>query len=72
MSQASSNSENTSTEAQSFGDIVHCVTQSKDGHIYVCDRRNNRIQVFKANAEGKVEFVQDVIIAGEALTGHPC
>ncbi|MDO6694209.1 beta-propeller fold lactonase family protein [Aliiglaciecola sp. 3_MG-2023] len=65
VSQATSNSENTSTEAQSFGDIVHCVTQSKDGRIYVCDRRNNRIQVFKANQDGKVQFVQDVIVAGD-------
>lgn len=65
VSQATSNAQNTSATAENFGDIVHCVTQSEDGKIYVCDRRNNRIQVFKADDDGTVKFVQDLIIAGD-------
>lgn len=30
-----------------FGAIVHCVKIANDGLVYVCDRMNNRIQVFR-------------------------
>lgn len=30
-----------------FGRPVHCVKPSKDGLVYVCDRTNNRLQVFR-------------------------
>jgi hypothetical protein len=30
-----------------FGNPVHCAEPSNDGLLYVCDRTNNRIQVFK-------------------------
>jgi len=30
-----------------FGNPVHCAEPSNDGLIYVCDRTNNRMQVFK-------------------------
>lgn len=30
-----------------FGNPVHCAQPSNDGLIYVCDRTNNRMQVFK-------------------------
>lgn len=65
VSQATSNSENTSTESDNFGDIVHCVIQSTDGRIYVCDRRNNRIQVFKTGDKGTAEFVEELIVEGD-------
>ena len=32
---------------QQFANPVHCVKLAKDGLVYVCDRINNRIQVFK-------------------------
>ena len=32
-----------------FGNPVHCAKPSNDGLIYVCDRTNNRIQVFKTD-----------------------
>jgi len=32
-----------------FGNPVHCAQPSSDGLIYVCDRTNNRIQVFKTD-----------------------
>jgi len=30
-----------------FGNPVHCAQPTSDGYIYVCDRTNNRIQIFK-------------------------
>jgi DNA-binding beta-propeller fold protein YncE len=32
---------------QQFANPVHCVRLGKDGLIYVCDRTNNRLQVFR-------------------------
>jgi DNA-binding beta-propeller fold protein YncE len=33
--------------SQQFGNPVHCVKVTDDGFVYVCDRINDRIQVFK-------------------------
>jgi len=33
--------------SQQFGNPVHCIRLGKDGLIYVCDRSNNRMQVFR-------------------------
>jgi DNA-binding beta-propeller fold protein YncE len=30
-----------------WGDTLHCLKISRDGLVYVCDRANDRIQVFK-------------------------
>ena len=49
--------------AQQFRNPVHCAQPTRDGLVYVCDRVNNRIQVF--TAEG--EFVEEVFIAPETL-----
>ncbi|MEM8635771.1 MAG: beta-propeller fold lactonase family protein, partial [Pseudomonadota bacterium] len=66
QSQASSNSDGgANPQSQSFGDIVHCINKGRDSRIYVCDRRNNRIQVFEANSDGTTDFVEDIIIAPE-------
>ncbi|HEC42718.1 MAG TPA: hypothetical protein ENI20_07825 [Bacteroides sp.] len=46
-----------------FGSPVHAVRISNDGLVYVCDRRNDRIQVFQKDGR----FVQEVIIAGSSL-----
>ena len=51
-------------ESRSFGDIVHCVVRGPDNTVYVCDRRNNRLQVFRETDEG-IEFLRDVVIAPE-------
>ncbi len=50
-------------ESRSFGDIVHCVVKGPDDRIYVCDRRNNRLQVFATSPGGETEFVRDIAIA---------
>jgi len=40
-----------------FRTPVHCVHQSADGLIYVCDRRNDRIQVFTRQGKFVKEFL---------------
>jgi DNA-binding beta-propeller fold protein YncE len=42
---------------------VSCVTLAKDGMVYVCDRQNNRIQVF--TKAGK--FVKDTVVSKTTL-----
>jgi hypothetical protein len=44
--------------AQQFRNPVHCAEPTPDGLVYVCDRPNDRIQVFKKNGE----FVKEKII----------
>jgi DNA-binding beta-propeller fold protein YncE len=43
--------------------IVHAVRISRDGLVYVCDRTNNRIQVFRKDGT----FVQETFIARETF-----
>jgi len=40
-----------------FRTPVHCVHLSKDGYVYVCDRRNDRIQVFTKQGKFVKEFL---------------
>ena len=47
-----------------FGDTVHCVRIANDGMVYVCDRSNHRIQVFKKDGT----FVKEGF-AGRTLAG---
>ncbi len=45
--------------AKQFRNPVHCAEPSKDGLVYVCDRVNDRIQVFRPDGT----FVKEVFIA---------
>lgn len=64
---ASSNADGgADVESRMFGDIVHCVTQSRHGDIYVCDRRNNRVQIFRKDKAGVVQFVKNLPVAPES------
>jgi DNA-binding beta-propeller fold protein YncE len=47
----------TATPSKNFS-TVHCVIVSKDGFVYVCDRANDRIQVFRRDGT----FVKEVFI----------
>ena len=49
--------------APQFRNPVHCADPSVDGLVYVCDRPNNRIQVF--NTDGT--FVSETMIAPRTL-----
>jgi len=43
-----------------FSNPVHCVRMSNEDLLYVCDRQNNRIQVFTRAGEFKQEFRVEV------------
>ncbi len=47
--------------SRSFHSPVHCVRLTRDGLVYVCDRTNNRVQVFRRDGS----FVQEFFIARE-------
>lgn len=49
--------------AKQFRSPVHCAELSNDGLLYVCDRPNNRIQVFKQDGT----FVKEVVIEKNTL-----
>jgi NHL repeat-containing protein len=49
--------------AQQFRNPVHCAELAKDGLLYVCDRVNDRIQVFKKDGT----FVKEIFIAKRTL-----
>jgi len=46
---------------QQFANPVHCVKIAKDGLIYICDRSNDRIQVFRKDGT----FVKEFFVAKE-------
>jgi len=50
--------------AQQFRNPVHCADLSRDGLVYVCDRQNNRLQVF--TKDGK--FVKEMFYAKNSLS----
>jgi len=49
--------------AQQFRTPVHCADLSNDGLVYVCDRKNNRIQVFRKDGA----FVKEAFFAKNSL-----
>jgi DNA-binding beta-propeller fold protein YncE len=48
---------------QQFGNPVHCVRIAKDGLVFVCDRQNDRIQVFHKDGT----FVKEFFVAKDTL-----
>src|SRR5437879_6396862 len=49
------------TSVKGSGNPVHCVRLSRDGLLYVCDRKNNRIQVFRKDGT----FVKEFVVAAQ-------
>jgi DNA-binding beta-propeller fold protein YncE len=49
--------------SRQFGSPVHCVRLARDGLVYVCDRENNRIQVFRKDGS----FVKEIFIERATL-----
>jgi hypothetical protein len=43
-------------QLEQFGNPVHCVRIARDGLVYVCDRLNNRVQVFRKDGSYVKEF----------------
>ena len=54
------------TDAQlvEFGNPVHCVRVANDGLVYVCDRLNNRVQVFRRDGSFVKQFSIEPRTAG--------
>jgi DNA-binding beta-propeller fold protein YncE len=48
---------------QQFANPVHCVKIAKDGLVYICDRQNDRIQVFRKDGT----FVKEFFVAKDTL-----
>ena len=46
-------------DSPQFGNPVHCIAIANDGLVYVCDRTNNRIQVFHKDGSYVTQFVID-------------
>jgi DNA-binding beta-propeller fold protein YncE len=49
--------------AQQFRNPVHCIERANDGLVYVCDRQNDRLQVFRADGA----FVKEAFFARNTL-----
>ena len=54
----------TKAQLETFGNPVHCVRLSRDGLVYVCDRLNNRIQVFRRDGTFVKELPVEPATAG--------
>ena len=50
-------------QSEQFSNPVHCVRLSNDGLVYICDRANDRIQVFRKDGT----FVKEFRIEPETL-----
>lgn len=54
----------TPEQLKQFGNPVHCVRTAIDGMVYVCDRINNRVQVFRKDGRYVKEFSVEPRTAG--------
>ena len=54
--------------SEHFGMPVHCVRMTKDNLVYVCDRMNNRVQIFNKKGEFIKQFVYDAATQGSGST----
>jgi hypothetical protein len=45
---------------ETFNNPVHAISLGPEGHLYVCDRKNDRIQVFDAIGRTDVRFVREL------------
>lgn len=51
--------------SKQFANPVHCVRIANDGLVYICDRANDRIQVFEKTGK----FVKEIHVNPETLAG---
>lgn len=55
-------------KSKNFSSPVHCVALAKSGLVYVCDRSNNRVQVFKKDGTFVKEFAFEPATRGSGST----
>ncbi len=63
-SDATSTPQAPNPNSPTFNRPVHCVVLAEDGLVYVCDRSNNRIQVFNREGQFQRQFVFDPATLG--------
>ena len=51
-------------DSPQFANPVHCIALSKDGFVFVCDRTNNRVQVFHKDGSFVQQYVFDPATRG--------
>ena len=54
--------------SKNFASPVHCVTLAKDGLVYVCDRANDRVQIFHKDGTFVKEFAFETETLGPGST----
>src|SRR3984885_8757335 len=59
---------NYTPDSPQFANPVHCIALSKDGLVYVCDRTNNRVQVFQKDGTFVRQYVIDANTKGGGST----
>jgi hypothetical protein len=52
-----------------FHNPVHAISIGPDGLMYICDRKNDRLQVFDAIGKAEPEFVREIAIPEESQFG---
>jgi len=57
------------TGALSYSNPVHAISRGPEGHLYVCDRMNNRVQVFDAVGRKDARFIREIAFPGESQHG---
>jgi DNA-binding beta-propeller fold protein YncE len=51
-------------QSPQFANPVHCVRLSNDGLVYVCDRANNRVQVFRKDGT----YLKQIVVEEKSLS----
>lgn len=54
---------------ETFNNPVHAISLGPEGHLYVCDRKNDRIQVFDAIGRTEPRFVRELGVKAESPFG---
>jgi len=47
---------------ENFNNPVHAISLGPDGNLYVCDRKNDRVQVFDAVGRKDAEFLREISV----------
>jgi hypothetical protein len=54
---------------ETFNNPVHAVSLGPEGHLYICDRKNDRVQVFDALGRAEPRFIREIELNRESPFG---
>lgn len=57
------------SKVESFNNPVHAISLGPDGMLYVCDRKNDRVQVFDAVGRDEPVFLREISVERESPFG---